>query len=448
MSRRWTRSVFLACAGLVGTPSCGGGSTADADEGRDVPDEVMSEADAAGEADTAGEAEAEVEVVVPDVPCTGCWSGAACEPGDTVAACGIGGAACVSCDDGNPCTDDACSAGACANVPNDAATCPGGTCHGGACCSGCWDGTACRAGEEVAACGAAGAACEACEEDSNPCTAAACVAGACANPPDDAATCPGGTCHGGDCCTSCWDGTRCREGTDFTACGRDGAACVSCEDHNECTYDECSSSACVHYPLSGSTCTGGFCHGDICCTGCWDGTACFAGPSVVETRQLTCSGVEFVSLTLESLGQSFRVPRDGVLAGIEIRATAVTGVHTLSLSLYEETATGLVLLDTSSTARETTAACVTADVVGPTYFELGCIPVRAAQTYRFVLGGGERCSPCFSFRCCGGDGLRCDGDYQCVWRVSTAGNVYAGGTMYRGAAAQTGDLAFKIFMLP
>ncbi len=453
MTRRRGWGLLAVCAALVPAPSCGGGSTTDADEGRDAAEEASSETDAAVEAETAGEgevdAEDDAEDLPPEVPCTGCWSGSACEPGDSIAACGTGGAACLSCDDGNPCTDDGCSAGACSNVPSDAATCDGGTCHGGECCTGCWDGTACRAGDAVDACGAAGAGCDVCEADANPCTTAACVAGACGNPPDDTGVCTDGTCHGGTCCIGCWSGTMCLEGIDGGACGIDGADCANCDDHNECTSDWCSStSGCVNDSLEGSACAGGFCRGGACCTGCWDGTACSPGPAEAATSQLTCGSVEFLSLVTETLGQSFRVPRDGIVAGIEIRAHAVTGVTGIGLSLYEDTATGLVLLGGSTTADESPAACLSADVVGPTYFALGCIPVEAARTYRFVLAGGDRCSTCYSFRCCGGDGLRCDGDYQCVWRVSAAGNVYSGGAMYRGDVAQAGDLAFKVLMLP
>ncbi len=63
--------------------------------------------------------------------CAGCASGTSCVGGDSVSACGTGGAACVDCDDGNVCTTDACSAGACTHTPAGA----GGTCDDGAYCT-------------------------------------------------------------------------------------------------------------------------------------------------------------------------------------------------------------------------------------------------------------------------------------------------------------------------
>jgi len=49
--------------------------------------------------------------------CHGCWDGTKCEPGNTAGACGTGGAACIVCDDHNPCTQDGCSSGACTATP-------------------------------------------------------------------------------------------------------------------------------------------------------------------------------------------------------------------------------------------------------------------------------------------------------------------------------------------
>lgn len=390
----------------------------------------------------------------PDPTCPGCLDGTTCVPGDQVDACGSGGLACTGCDDGNPCTSDVCVAGACENRPDDVATCDGGSCHDGACCTGCWDGAACQAGDALAACGAAGGACATCSDDGDPCTEAVCDAGACASAPTSA-ICSGGVCVGGSCCTGCVDGASCLAGDSDTACGAGGAMCESCDDANDCTIERCGPSGCLGGRVAdGTACGGGRCHGGVCCTGCWTGSTCMTGPAVLETQQLTCTRVEFLSTVTGTLGQSFRVPRDGMLAGIEIRAHGVNGVEDMTLTLYEETGGGLSPVLATSTARAgNTATCLSATSTGGGYFETGCLAVQASRTYRFVLSSAERCRTCStgsSFRCCGGDsmGLRCSGDFECVWRVSRAGNVYSGGTMYRDGVAASGDLAFKVFMMP
>ena len=110
--------------------------------------------------------------------CVGCWDGGACIGGDDIAACGGGGEVCISCNDSNACTADACSGGACGNTDDDTASCAGGSCHGGACCTGCWDGGACQVGDDDMACGGSGAMCTAC--DAAACPPTFCTTGACA----------------------------------------------------------------------------------------------------------------------------------------------------------------------------------------------------------------------------------------------------------------------------
>lgn len=72
--------------------------------------------------------------------CTGCWDGHACVGGASVTACGAQGGLCQSCDDGNICTQDMCTASGKCNRPNapNGTTCspmPGapGVCQYGVC---------------------------------------------------------------------------------------------------------------------------------------------------------------------------------------------------------------------------------------------------------------------------------------------------------------------------
>jgi len=88
--------------------------------------------------------------------------------------------ACGDCDDGDPCTMDVCGASGCENGPApDGTACTDGLCYGGVCCAGCWDGTACLAGDVGSACGLSGAMCMTCT-DTDTCTDDGCdAAGAC-----------------------------------------------------------------------------------------------------------------------------------------------------------------------------------------------------------------------------------------------------------------------------
>lgn len=128
-------------------------------------------------------------------------------------------------------------------------------------------------------------------DDSNPCTDDACTFAGCVYTPDDTNTCGGGVCQGGTCCTGCWDGSSCQSGSAVTACGDDGAACVSCNDGNPCTDDFCTLSGCVHVSNDANTCGGGTCRDGACCTGCWDGAACRAGtaPAACGTSGGACA---------------------------------------------------------------------------------------------------------------------------------------------------------------
>ncbi len=121
----------------------------------------------------------------------------------------------AACDDGNPCTKDACSLGKCAGVPQAAL---------------CDDGSACTAGDACldGTCAGAPVSCD----DSNPCTGDSC---------DNAKGCQhtaldGGTCDDGDVCTA---GDTCKAGacvaTQGNACPCSADSdCVAKEDGNLC----------------------------------------------------------------------------------------------------------------------------------------------------------------------------------------------------------------------
>lgn len=58
--------------------------------------------------------------------CKGCCDQAVCRPGTVPQACGVGGAACASCDDKNPCTADSCAGASCLSAPLSGAVCDDG----------------------------------------------------------------------------------------------------------------------------------------------------------------------------------------------------------------------------------------------------------------------------------------------------------------------------------
>lgn len=147
-----------------------------------------------------------------------CGTGLVCCSGDCVECCDT-----TQCADGNECTNDVCSEGACSN-PNKA---EGTLCDDGAgyCCVGeCLE---CCVHEHC--------------DDADECTADVCTGeGTCRNPKkDDMVECTGGVCCngtcrvGGDCCahTDCTDGCR---GT-AAACGTfDSGTCTS---QTGCSWD-------------------------------------------------------------------------------------------------------------------------------------------------------------------------------------------------------------------
>ncbi len=186
--------------------------------------------------------------------------GAGCDdldPCTTDDVCGDG-AVCagvtVTCNDGNPCTLDACQplTGACAFEPDDGRPCNDG--------NPCTAGDACLAGD----CLGQGIDCD----DDNPCTLDVCSA-------DDAGGCHhvpanGVACDDGDPCTKndhCQAGA-CVAGSTLEPCC-DTAA--DCDDGDPCTFDECVDHACsatavtcvVSDPCAWARCVEGTCQAGV-----------------------------------------------------------------------------------------------------------------------------------------------------------------------------------------
>ncbi len=188
-----------------------------------------------------------------------CTDGNACTIGD-----GCGGGVCVAgkpngCDDGNPCTSDACdvSSGACSHTANASACSDGNACTQNDVCGG----GQCTPGAAIAC------------SDGNACTDDAC----------DTAT---GQCKFGNNAAACSDGNGCTVGDmcKFGTCYAGGAK--NCSDNNVCTNDGCNagSGGCV-YAFNASACTDGnactvsdMCSSGQCVSGaaasCNDNNAC------------------------------------------------------------------------------------------------------------------------------------------------------------------------------
>jgi len=196
-----------------------------------------------------------------------CTSDAACEDGNSCTkdscqlATGLCSAQAVSgvCDDGNACTvNDACSAGDCAgaavtcndNNPctDDACSPVSGTCQNAAKIDGassndnlqCTTGDTCSAGSCSGTTKPAGTPCQ----DGNSCTTGdQCIGQACSG---TGVAVPGSLCSDGDPCTA---GENCNG----AVCG---GAQPACDDSDPCTLDQCTavgplSKTCSYQPLSG-----------------------------------------------------------------------------------------------------------------------------------------------------------------------------------------------------
>ena len=177
-----------------------------------------------------------------------CLSGGNCSQGS------CNGGAPVSCDDGNPCTEDLCdSATGCTYV---AATGP------------CDDGSDCTVDDECIDSSCVGNSAEACD-DGNPCTDDDCdELGGCIHSPNTAACDDGNDCTIGDLCVE----------------GLCSSGSPDCDDSNTCTLDTCSPDVgCVFTPedlacTDGDPCTENECDEGTCVvlatTDCDDANPC------------------------------------------------------------------------------------------------------------------------------------------------------------------------------
>ncbi|MFH1532939.1 MAG: hypothetical protein ABIK09_19620 [Pseudomonadota bacterium] len=237
-----------------------------------------------------------------------CEDGSACSLGDLCQQGACVGGAPANCNDGNPCTDDACDpALGCTHASNQAPCtdddvctvgdlCAADQCQPGAGAPDCDDGNPCTGDICDSALGCTHAPTPGPCSDGNPCTTGdSCMAG----------TCVGGastTCNDGNPCTNdacdlatgcvftlntapCNDDDVCTTG-DFCHLGEcDHAANLVCDDGNACTDDSCHPvNGCVHSPNQapcddGNACTAGDKCSDGWCLGpgpvdCDDGDLC------------------------------------------------------------------------------------------------------------------------------------------------------------------------------
>ena len=250
-----------------------------------------------------------------------CSLGLTCTFGDACLAGACAPGPPVSCDDANPCTDDACAEGAgCWYAPNglpcdDGTECTQDDTCAGVQCAGqpldCNDADPCTLDECAADVGCVHTVIDIGCNDDNPCTEDTCqypigcvftpVAGPLACDDNNACTvgdvCAGGSC-GGAGVLVCVDDTPCTEdgclpasGCVFTAVADgadcdDGDACTlgeacaaavctggstpGCDDNNPCTTDSCSATAgCQHAPANGLPCDDG--------SACTEAESCLLG---------------------------------------------------------------------------------------------------------------------------------------------------------------------------
>ncbi len=136
-----------------------------------------------------------------------------CVDGSTEIACGGGGQACVSCDEGMICDEN--------NVCSIPPECTPENCQG---C--CFPSGICEQGRSTEACGSGAQRCETCEEEWT------CENNACVPPPE---LCGPGNCEG--CCDR--EGV-CQTGDGTTFCGLSGSVCQACEESESCLEGMCS----------------------------------------------------------------------------------------------------------------------------------------------------------------------------------------------------------------
>jgi hypothetical protein len=225
-----------------------------------------------------------------------CSDGNVCNGAETCQGQVCTAGAALSCNDGNPCTQDSCNP---ATGCSHAAVPPGTSCDDGLVCNGTstCQGTVCTAGTPPAN----GSSCA----DGNPC--------------NGAETCQGGVCTGGIALpngTSCSDGNVCN-GAETCLAGAcvDGLA-LDCVDPNPCTFDTCD-------PISGCSNparpNGALCDNDDVC----DGVAACTNGQCIPGQPLLCGDQD--PATVDGCDPTSGCTSDFFVAGklLNIRKTGV-----------------------------------------------------------------------------------------------------------------------------
>ena len=316
-----------------------------------------------------------------------CATGDACLTGATCQDGVCAGGTQVTCDDGKPCTVDACDkATGCAHTATTAACNDGNPCtEGDSCATGscagvamnCDDQDVCTVDYCVAGTGCTHASLAAKCNDGNPCTAESCDAqDGCVYPPtagtcDDGNLCTtGDLCKNGACvgvavptddsdpCTDdacvpasgvvhlpntapCEDGNACTLGDTCTATGcAPGTGTLSCDDENQCTENTCDpNAACVYVPRTGTcddatvctkddACLGGACIGDV--INCDDGNACTADTCHPQTgcaHALIASHAcrPEITVTYPPRGATLALTLTGGTTAVDVKGTVKSG---------------------------------------------------------------------------------------------------------------------------
>jgi hypothetical protein len=203
------------------------------------------------------------------VCCRGCWDGVACQMGNLGTACGTAGQSCRSCADGDACTSDVCSLGACSNPPAPSGT----TCDDGLYCT---IGDHCDGADHCV--GGTGTACD----DGSTCTIDTCVEAthACMHSAVSSICIIAGTCFGAGTtnpanpCQTC---DPARNGSDWSPLVGVACGAPSCSAGTLTPAPTCSASG-VCTGAAPMSCASGACLDTTSCADhCTDDASCGAG---------------------------------------------------------------------------------------------------------------------------------------------------------------------------
>jgi len=214
----------------------------------------------------------------------------------------------------------------------------GARCNAQTCPNGCCAGNACVAGTADALCGEGGQACADCTQ-----SALVCRGGLCVQPPPPPcgpSTCPNGCCSGANVCNT---------GTQSSACGVGGAACVdftlqreTCNGNACQPLGTCSGQSCAGCCDVGGNCQGGFLdtqcgQGGAACANCStqgklcdtasDPRVCASMVSICPATYSSCpSGVTTAAPTVQHVCSTTDLAN--------ARAACVNGAHTPACTAF------------------------------------------------------------------------------------------------------------------